>query len=362
MIPTERRAPARESAPADAGRLAPDARRILVVRLGAMGDIVHALPLLASLRGRWPGARVDWLVDRRHLAILDLVPGVAEVITIDTRRFTGDAGWPGVVRRLRRARYDVVIDAQGLIKSALLARLSGAPVVVGFSSAHARERLAGWLYSVAVRPDAPHVVDRGLALAVAAGVTRPVRQFDLTVPDPSPAILQILAMLDRFVVLNPGAAWPNKRWPADRFGAVAARLHELRGLRSLVTWGPGEEALALDVVARADAAAILAPATSLADLVGLLARASLVISGDTGPLHLAAALGTPTVGIFGPTDPWRNGPWAPSDEALSRHDRCTCSHKRRCTASRWCLSDLAVTEVAQAAERRLTAAAAERSG
>jgi ADP-heptose:LPS heptosyltransferase len=156
-----------------------------------------------------------------------------------------------------------------------------------------------------------------------------------------------------FAVLNPGAAWPNKRWPAERFGEVAAFLRDVRGIRSVVVWGPGEQELARSVVSASNGAAVEAPPTGLADLVSLLRGASLCVSGDTGPLHLAAAVGTPVVGIFGPTDPERNGPWLAEDVVVTRHASCGCRYERRCRQARWCLAEVGTVEVTAAVQRRL---------
>jgi ADP-heptose:LPS heptosyltransferase len=161
--------------------------------------------------------------------------------------------------------------------------------------------------------------------------------------------------------MNPGAAWPNKRWPAERFAALAARLHAASGLRSLVLWGPGEADLAAAVVHPAGGAAVVAPPTSVADLVAVVARARVIVSGDTGPLHVAAAVGTPAVGIYGPTDPARNGPWGRSDVTVSRTDRCACHHQRRCRVRAWCLDDIGVAELERAVLARLQVSP-ERSG
>ena len=157
-----------------------------------------------------------------------------------------------------------------------------------------------------------------------------------------------------YAVLNPGAAWPNKRWPADRFGAVAAALRDRLHLRSLVLWGPGEQALASAVVSSSVGAATLAPKTTITDLLGIFRSAGVMIGGDTGPLHLAAAVGTPIVALFGPSMPWRNGPWAPSDVALSRADTCSCLYVRRCRKKKSpCINDISVDEVVSAVARRL---------
>ena len=334
-------------------------RAFLIVRLGALGDIVHALPLTAALRAAWPDARVDWLVDVKHRAILDHVGGLSTIVPVDTRRMGGETGVVPVVRRLRAARYDVAVDAQGLLKSALLARLAGARRVVGLARAHLREPLARWAYDDVAEPAGPHVVDHALALALAVGAPAGPPRFALE-PRPSDIVDRVrgtlgLAAGQPFAVINPGAAWPNKRWPPERFGAVARDLRARHGWPSIVIWGPGEEDLARGVAAAADGAATLAPATSLGELLAILGAAGLVVSGDTGPLHLAAALGRPIVGIYGPTDPARNGPWSPADVTLSRNRACACHHQRRCTAAAWCLGALGADEVSAAVDRRLGA-------
>jgi lipopolysaccharide heptosyltransferase I len=164
-----------------------------------------------------------------------------------------------------------------------------------------------------------------------------------------------------YVLLNPGAAWPNKRWPAPRLGALAIALRARRNLKSVVLWGPGEFDLAQDVVATAGGAAILTPQTSVADVVALARRAVVMVSGDTGPTHIAAAVGTPIVGIYGPTRPERNGPWVPEDETVSRASTCQCHHFRQCKVERMCLLDIEVDEVLAAVERRLAAAERRRA-
>jgi ADP-heptose:LPS heptosyltransferase len=159
-----------------------------------------------------------------------------------------------------------------------------------------------------------------------------------------------------YVVLNPGAAWPNKRWPAERFGELAARLRDQTGLGALVTWGPSERALAESVAAASDGAARLAPPTAVADLAVLMRDAALVVSGDTGPLHIAAAMGTPVVGLYGPTWPERNGPWDLADQVISRASGCVCHHKRQCLRGAPCINEIEVADVLAASERRLSAA------
>ncbi|MBA2303694.1 MAG: glycosyltransferase family 9 protein [Acidobacteria bacterium] len=328
---------------------------ILIVRLGALGDIVHAIPAAAALRRAYPSARIDWLVDAKHREILDLVTAIDRTVVLEKANLRG---WIAATRQLRAARYDVAVDFQGLMKSAVLARASGAKRVLGFSIWHLREKSARPFYSESLDPSASsphhHVISKNLRLVEALGVTSPVVEFPLRrVSSAALDILTAEAGGASFAVLNPGAAWPNKRWYTDRFGELAAFLKEVRGLTPFVLWGPGEEALAQAVVESSNGAARLAPATRLADLVEICRSASLMVSGDTGPLHIAAAVGTPIVSIFGPTDPTRNGPWSPDDVAVSRFAACGCHYDRRCRQSEWCLTTIPVVEITAAVQRRL---------
>jgi heptosyltransferase I len=329
--------------------------KILLVRLGALGDIVHAIPVAAALREQWPGARIDWLVDARHAAILELVPAVDRRIAADTRTI---AGWLGLVRRLRHERYDAAVDMQGLIKSAALARLSGAARVIGFERAHLRERAAAVFYGESCRVPSPaHVVDKNLSLLAAFGVAGRERRFPIDVP-PSASEGPIASRVSRdgargFALINPGAAWPNKRWPPARFGAVASAVAARHGLLSVVLWGPGEDGIAREVVEASRGAAMVAPPTGIADVLALARNARLMVSGDTGPLHLAGAMGAPLVAIFGPTDPARNGPWSAADVSLSRFGECVCRYRRRCRRRRACIEDVTVEDVSGAIDRRL---------
>jgi lipopolysaccharide heptosyltransferase I len=320
---------------------------VLVVRLGALGDIVHTVPAVSAIASALPGASIDWLVERRHRPVLDLFATGASPIEIEP-----SASWLGtrrVVTRLRAASYDVALDFQGLLKSAVLARLSGARRVVGFVRSAVREPLAGLLYSERVDPGgSTHIIAKNLALARAIGASAHGVRFPLTeATDP------ITDRSHHVAILNPGAGWPNKQWAPERFGRLAAALRDRRGLGSIVTWGPGEERLAHAVVEASGGSAEAAPATSLPSLMTLLRRAALIVSGDTGPIHLAAAAGTPVVGIYGPTDPRRNGPWSPLDQTASRFETCVCHHKRRCHRASRCLDEIEVEEVLRAALLRL---------
>jgi lipopolysaccharide heptosyltransferase I len=338
-------------------------KRVLIVKLGALGDIVHAIPVAAALRRAFPAVRIDWLVSAKHREILDLVPVIDRRLVInDPSAVGGDVTsiW-AAIRELRRSKYDVALDLQGLLKSAFFARSSGAARVVGFSSRYVRERLARPFYTEVhnpggggmYHPDETHVVWTNLGLLEPLGIRVTMPEFPIE-PVESVAATEVAERTDgRYALLNPGAAWPTKRWPPARLAAVAAALRAAHGLTSVVLWGPGEEALARDVVASSAGAAMLSPRTSIADLVALSRGAALFVSGDTGPAHIAAAVGTPIVGIYGPTRPSRNGPWSPDDVTVSRDAICQCHHLRRCKLETMCLADIQADEVLRAIERRL---------
>ncbi|MEP7307267.1 MAG: glycosyltransferase family 9 protein [Acidobacteriota bacterium] len=336
--------------------------RILLVRLGALGDVVHAIPVAAALRRAFPSARIDWLVGAKHRAILDLVPVIDRRLVIDRDESAGGRTLVGMVRELRRSRYDLAIDLQGLMKSAALARSSGANRVLGFAVTYLRERLARPFYTEVYDPgckglydprETRHVVEINLGLLQALGIPVTAPEFPLERVESEVAAGVSRRTGGRYALLNPGAHWPNKRWPPERFGRVAAALRERHGLMSVALWGKGEHDLAEDLVAHAEGAAMASPPASIADLVALARGAAVMVSGDTGPAHIAAAVGTPIVGIFGPTRPSRNGPWLAKDVTVSRVDICQCHHLRRCRLDRMCLMDIGVEEVIAAIDRRL---------
>jgi heptosyltransferase-1 len=338
-------------------------KRFLIVRLGALGDVVHAIPVAAALRRAFPSSRIDWLVGAKHREMLDLVPVIDRRLALNDRGGSSDgSSLLSAVRDLRHNQYDAAIDLQGLIKSAMLSRVSGAQRVIGFSAGYLRERLARFFYTEAhdlgrgglYNPaETRHVVEMNLALLEPLGVTVLKAEFPIEEVDSKVARWATSHTGGPYALLNPGAAWPNKRWPPSRFAALAAELRNRRGLMSVILWGPGEEALAKETVAAADGAAVASPRTTIADIVALARGAAVMVSGDTGPTHIAAAVGTPLVGIYGPTRPSRNGPMAPSDMTVSRDAVCQCHHLRRCRLSRMCLLDIEVPEVVDAVQRRL---------
>ena len=329
--------------------------RVLIVRMSALGDIVHALPVLSAIRRAHPEVEVDWLADRKYAGILDFVRGLSQ-------RIIGRPGLSKAVAAMRGREYDVAIDLQGLLKSAAMARLSAAERVIGFEQDALREGAAAWFYSetAPVRREA-HVIQKNFSVLPLLGITPPnTIEFPFVAPGSSVADEisgEVKARgLRGFALINPGAAWPNKRWAPDRFGEIARRIHDQHQLAAYVLWGGDEAPLADEVVRSSQGAAVRAPKTTLGDLLALSSRAALMVSGDTGPLHIAAAMKTPIVGLYGPTWPQRNGPWDQRDIVVSRAADCECHHKRRCRRSgTMCINDISVEDVAAAVSRRLRA-------
>jgi heptosyltransferase-1 len=316
---------------------AADTPRIALVKLSSLGDVVHTLPVAASLRAARPGARLSWIVERREAAVLRGNPDLDEVIVADTRGWrrarspralaAALADARALLRRLRRARFDVAIDLQGLIKSGVVALASGAPLRLGFAAGWGREPLGALFVNrrVLPPPSARHVVEQYLALLAPLGVEERRLQFRLPAPvDVEARMEDWLAGAGvkphrRLVVLNPGAGRRDKRWPLEHFVTLARGLVQEADAQVVVAWGPGEQSAGRAIVEGAPAA-VLAPATDLDALLALLRRASVLVAGDTGPLHLAAALGTSCVGLYGPTAVARNGPYGAGHRALASPD------------------------------------------
>ncbi|PYR79422.1 MAG: hypothetical protein DMF87_11280 [Acidobacteria bacterium] len=332
----------------------------LIVRLGSLGDVVHGIPVAAALRQEFPSSRIDWMVDPHYVELLNLVKGIDRKIPVDPRAIKHGRGrvrFKETLRELREADYDAAIDLQGLLKSAMLARSVRARRTIGFPRKHLREPLARLFYTVAPDPgDATHVIYKNLALLAPLKVTDRRLRFPIEIPY-TPTLIQVVQRFDPvgYVLINPGAAWPNKQWPPERFGQVAAAIARDFGWKSLVLWGPGEQELAHAVVAASNGAAEPCPPTTITDLVGVTRHARMMISGDTGPLHIAGAVSTPIVSLFGPTRPERNGPWGLYDVAISRVHHCSCVYERTCKKAERCIDDISVAEVMSAVHRRVAA-------
>jgi lipopolysaccharide heptosyltransferase I len=342
--------------------------RILIVKLGSIGDIVHALPSLAAIRRARPGAEISWVVERRAAEILRDNHFLNRLIEVDTKELRR---WPmsgetllaprQQLRRLRASPFDVALDFQGLLKSAMIARLSGAPRRYGFARAHLREPASRYLLTHTVRtPPRSHVIVKNLALAAEAlKISVPVNpsEFEFPIATGPAHELEAEAAADgtngRYAILNPGGGWPTKLWSAERFGQLADELWTHHRLASLVTYGPGETALAERVLQSSRSGRARMVKLSLKGFYLLARRAKLYVGGDTGPTHLAVAAGAPVAGLFGPTEWWRNGSPHPADICIERTDincRNDC-HRRSC--SQWICMDISVEQVLHFVNERL---------
>ncbi|HYW42243.1 MAG TPA: glycosyltransferase family 9 protein [Bryobacteraceae bacterium] len=266
--------------------------RILVVRLGAMGDIIHTLPAVASLKHSHPGSHLTWIVEPKWAPLVEGNPFVDRVILL---RRGSLAGLLQSWRELRALRYDLAIDFQGLIKSALVASAARPERIFGFHHTQVRERTAALFYSDKTVSQSAHVVDRNLDLAAAAGASSALRTFPL----PPGAPEGHLPSCD-FVLASPLAGWRAKQWPIEHYRSLAARLDGDLGIPLVLNLPPGAAFPAM--------AGALPHYSGLPGLIHATRRAAAVLGVDSGPMHLAAALGKPGVAIFGPTDPARNGP------------------------------------------------------
>lgn len=342
----------------------PAADRVLIVRLGAVGDVVRTLPAVSALRAGWPGAHLAWLVEPASQGAVAGQPWVDEVLVFprgELAALIARGRWiaaarvlAAFLRVLRLRRFDLVVDFHGIAKSGALALASGAPHRIGYAAPHARE--GAWLFATArarLRARRLSRFERNLGLAA----------FLLGEPHPDPrpwrveaaARARVAAALGDGpapVALQPGTSrgTPHKRWPAERYAALARRLQGAAGVSCIVLHGPepGERALAESIAAASGGAARIAPATaSLAELAALLERARLYVGGDTGPMHVASLVGTPVVQILGPTDPVENAPW-PETPSRSVRTPVACSPCRRGCAAAVCMQRVGVEDVAQA--------------
>jgi lipopolysaccharide heptosyltransferase I len=341
--------------------------RILIVKLGSIGDIVHTLPAVAAIRKAMPNSEISWVVERRSAEILRDNPLLDRLIEVDTKALrrglmSGETlrAPRQQLRQLRASAFDLALDFQGLLKSASIARLSGARRIFGFSRGSLREPASRVLLSKSVPTSKNlHVIRKNFALASGAlGIAIPEAADDLEFPIGTDSghkaeALNAAAAGMRFAVLNPGGGWPTKLWSAERFGRLADELWSHYGLHSLVTHGPGETALAETALQSSQSGKARAVNVSLKGFYELAKRAEVYVGGDTGPTHLAIAAGAPIVGLFGPTEWWRNGSLRPADICVERVDidcRTDC-HRRACL--KWICMDIEVDRVFQAVSERL---------
>jgi heptosyltransferase I len=330
-------------------------RRILIIKPSALGDVVHALPVLNLLRRRWPEAWIGWVLGGAFAGLLEGHPQLDEIIRFDRQGLS--RGWRDpraavelfrFARRLRRGAFDLVLDLQGLFRSGWMTLRTGAGVRIGF--ANARE-WAPLFYTHRVPIDSPeqHAVDRYLHLCQALGCGRDPVEFKFHVTEQHRTqVASLIGDGAPLAVLLPGTNWPTKRWPVDRFAALVEPLKERFGLRTILAGGPDVAHLAEQIPGTLN----LVGRTSLPQLVALLERADLVIANDSGPMHIASALNRPLVTLFGPTNPIRTGPYRRLETVVRLDIPCSPCYSRKCSHQS-CLQWLDVQHVLAAAQRQL---------
>jgi lipopolysaccharide heptosyltransferase I len=325
--------------------------RILISRLSAIGDCVLTLPVLNALRDHFPNAHLAWAIEKSAAPLLAGHPALDQLIIAQSGWLKRPADVWGLRRQLRGLHFDISIDPQSLTKSAVLARLSGAGRRIGFAGDDGRE-LSKWFNNELVSRSKPHMVDRSLELLRPLGIQRPSVRFDLPRFEASDvkmsAYVQSGPLKNGFAILNMGAGWPSKLWPPERFAAVAEFLGKSCSLHSLIIWVGDEERGRADICAeRAGGYAMIAPSTSLTELASLARRAALFVGSDTGPLHLAAALGTPCVGLYGPTLPRNCGPYGKGHQTL-QHVYHAGGHRERRSAENDAMRAISAKDVSHA--------------
>ncbi|HMG34493.1 MAG TPA: glycosyltransferase family 9 protein [Blastocatellia bacterium] len=346
--------------------------KLLVIKLSSIGDVVHALPAVSLIRRELPNAEISWIVERRASDVLVGSPVIDDLIVIDSRSWRAQPFSPATIEDYKSCRrrlgtgFDVAIDFQGLLKSGIVASFSGATRRIGFETSELRESVSRyWLTEQVTTSQCQHVIQKNCALARAAlnqSDTAPLSESTLLGNYEFPIALsrddelyagQIREQMGgAFAILNPGGGWPTKLWAAQNYGALADRLWTERSLPSIVTYGPGEELLARTVADSSNSGRCTPVPSTLKQFVALSRQASVFVGGDTGPLHLAAAAGTPIVGLYGPTASARNGPFHPDDITVSRDLWCRANcHRRKCW--HWECMDIRVDSVAAAVADRL---------
>lgn len=345
-----------------------DFKRILLIKPSSPGDVIHALPVLRALRRRFPDAHIAWMIATAFVNMLEAETTLNEIIPFDRKHYgrlgrswRSTADFLRFVADLRKKKFDLVIDMQGLFRSGFIARSTGARVRVGFQ--HARE-MAWMFYTHRVPRDdiEKHAAERNLDVAAFLGVDRTNPDFRIAfTPDDEIKVRDLvrgrLGGDQRVIVMAPSTRWPTKCWPAERFGELAAQLFESSGLKTLLVGGPGDLHDGRRAADASQGAAVnICGQTTLRELAALIDRASLVVTADSTPMHLAAAHGRPLVALFGPTNPVRTGPFGRSRDVVRLELDCSpCYFRklRQCPYNHQCMQELSVARVAEAAVGRL---------
>ena len=331
-------------------------KNILVVKLSAIGDVIHALPVSYAIKETYPDAHLTWVVEPPARELLEGNPYIDDILVFEKKKFKSVRGFLQNIgpfkARLRQRQYDAALDLQGLFKSAAIAWLSQAPLRLG--TCNMRE-LSDRVSRPIVGPHAQgHIVERYLDVARALGCRVGKVMFPMEVSrrdqDLAGRILQQAGAnpANPYVVLVVGGGWPNKRWPTKYFAQLADHLYSQQRIPVLVGGGAVDEGRAAEIQAQAEIPPInIVSRTSLKQLAHILRQAQAVVGGDTGPVHLAAGIGTPTIMLMGPTDANRNGPYGQPQNAIEAEHPCKYCWKRACPEGRDCLAAISVAAVEQ---------------
>ena len=340
-------------------RMTDSVRRLLLIKPSSLGDIVHAMPTLAALRARFPHAEVTWLVKRQWAPLVEVIGGVDHVCAVGA----GLTGWMGRISELRAARFDLVVDLQGLFRSGVMAWLSGSGRRIGFANAREGSPL---FYTQRVEvPDGPmHAVDRYLLVPEALGADRPAQpRFEFVDrPRDREAVETILRRSGvpvslPWIAINASARWETKRWPPQHFAAAADQLSREHACPIVFIGGAAERPETQAVTALMRTKAVdLTGQTPVGLLPCLLREAAVLITNDSGPMHIAAAVGTPVVALFGPTDPRKTGPYGEGHVVLSHAVECSPCFRRDCARAvrLECLLEVKPVQVVHAVQQQLT--------
>lgn len=328
-------------------------QHILIVKLSAIGDVVHALPVAHALKQCYPDCRITWMVEKPAYDLLTGHSDIDEVIIFEKMKFKSFSGLlanaPALMAGLRRRQFDLVLDLQGLFKSGIVAFLSGAPIRLVYENA--REGSQFLSKRIVGEAAKGHVVERYLDVVRYLGCEVEKPLFNVTVSDidkrQAEQILQSAGLKSGvpYIVMALGANWPNKIWPAEYFALLADRIYD-QGIVPVVTGGPGDTPLLERLLKHTAIPPVdMVGKTSLKHLTAIIRDAQAFIGGDTGPMHLAAALGVPTVALMGPTDPVRNGPYGEGHKVIIANRSCIGCWQRKCPKKVDCLAAISVDEV-----------------
>ena len=335
-------------------------RRILIIRLSGIGDVVHTLPLLGALRKRYPQAYIAWLVQKKAEELLLGHPYLDEVIVFERDRWISGL-WP-LIKKLRKRRFDLVVDSHGQFRSGLFAYISGAKTRLGFNAKDGKE-----FNSLFINLKAPpfpgnwHAVERYLALASLLGAKIETKEFIIQIGEPEKEYVERFLRQEGIekgeflVALNPGSSWKSKIWPSKNYTRLADILIKNFKAKVVLLWGPGEEKLIESITSSMEEEPLIAPRTGLKELAFLISRCTLFIGSDSAPLHIASSLSIPSIGLYGPTDAQRNGPYGLRNVTIKKDlNILSCPRKgcRKCKRKD-CMELITVEEVVEQVENKI---------